>query len=63
MKYLVTVVRTDRFTIEVSAKDSDMAIEKATNSWNKLKPSEYDHADLGKFEYQEEEIEFEADEL
>ena len=62
MKFTVTVRVTNEFTIELSAKDEYTAIQKAQESWEKLLVISLDYQNMGKFEHDNEDIEFEAEE-
>jgi hypothetical protein len=62
MKYLATVVVTERWTLEVTAKDEDAACDKLAIAFEKITRPQIDHQKVGKFEI-EEDLVYEIEEL
>ena len=65
MKYLVTIRVVNEFTMQVSAKDEEVAEEKAIKEWEKACPNgffEIDHSRLGKLEHTDESFDIEVEE-
>jgi len=62
MKYSVLVRVINEFSIVVSAKDPDLAEEKASEAYDKLSIIKLD-SKIGKFEHLAEEIEFYVEEI
>jgi hypothetical protein len=60
-KYLATVVVTERWTIEISAKDEDKASEKLEKAFEKINRLSTPPSEMGDFEV-EEEITYEFEE-